>query len=70
MDIKVGKYRHYKGNLYEVIGVANHSETLEKIVVYRALYGERELWVRPASMWNEIVTVEGKNVLRFTYIGD
>lgn len=70
MDIKVGKYRHYKGNLYEVIGVANHSETLEKMVVYRALYGERELWVRPASMWNEIVTVEGKNVLRFTYIGD
>jgi hypothetical protein len=70
MDIKVGKYRHYKGNLYEVIGVANHSETLEKMVVYRALYGERELWVRPASMWNEIVMVEGKNVLRFTYIGD
>lgn len=70
MDIKVGKYRHYKGNLYEVIGVANHSETLEKMVVYRALYGERELWVRPASMWNEIVTVEGKSVLRFTYIGD
>lgn len=70
MDIKVGKYRHYKGNLYEVIGVANHSETLEKMVVYRALYGERELWVRPASMWNEIVTVEGKNVLRFTYIGE
>ena len=70
MDIKVGKYRHYKGNLYEVIGVANHSETLEKMVVYRALYGERELWVRPASMWNEIVTVEGESVLRFTYIGD
>ena len=70
MDIKVGKYRHYKGNLYKVIGVANHSETLEKMVVYRALYGEGELWVRPASMWNETVTVEGKNVLRFTYIGD
>ncbi|MBR3961552.1 MAG: DUF1653 domain-containing protein [Clostridia bacterium] len=70
MEIKVGKYRHYKGNLYEVIGVANHSETLEKMVVYRALYGERELWVRPASMWNEIVTVEGKSVLRFTYIGE
>ena len=70
MDIKVGKYRHYKGNLYEVIGVANHSETLEKMVVYRALYGERELWVRPASMWNEEVNLGDKSVLRFTFVGE
>ncbi len=70
MEIKLGKYRHYKGNLYEVVGVANHSETLESMVVYRALYGEKELWVRPASMWNEMVTVEGESVLRFTYIGE
>lgn len=65
-----GKYRHYKGNLYEVIGVANHSETLEKMVVYRALYGEKELWVRPASMWNEEVKLESGTVKRFTYIGE
>ena len=64
-----GIYRHYKGNLYELIDVANHSETLEKMVVYRALYGEKELWVRPASMWNETVNVEGKEVVRFEYIG-
>ncbi len=50
MDIRPGKYRHFKGNLYEVIGVANHSETLEPMVVYRALYGDGGLWVRPASM--------------------
>lgn len=55
MDIKPGIYRHFKGNLYEVIGIASHSETLEPMVVYRALYGERGLWVRPAAMWTEIV---------------
>ena len=55
MDIKPGKYRHFKGNYYEVIGVANHSETMEAMVVYRALYGEGGLWVRPAAMWHEIV---------------
>ena len=65
-----GKYRHYKGNLYEVVGVARHSETLEEMVVYRALYGEGELWVRPLSMWQESVTVNGKSVLRFSYIGE
>ena len=53
MEIKPGKYRHFKGNLYEVIGVASHSETLEPMVVYRALYGEGGLWVRPAAMWSE-----------------
>ena len=55
MDIKPGIYRHFKGNRYEVIGIANHSETMEPMVVYRALYGEGGLWVRPADMWNEIV---------------
>ena len=55
MDIKPGIYQHFKGNRYEVIGVANHSETMEPMVVYRALYGEHGLWVRPAAMWNEIV---------------
>ena len=68
--IVLGKYRHYKGNLYEVIGIANHSETLEKMVVYKALYGEGEIWVRPASMWNEEVAVNGETLKRFTYIGE
>ena len=67
--MKLGKYRHYKGNEYEVIGVANHSETLEKMVVYRALYGENEIWVRPLYMWEEEVEVNGKNVKRFEFIG-
>ena len=55
MDITPGIYRHFKGNRYEVIGIANHSETMEPMVVYRALYGEGGLWFRPAAMWNEIV---------------
>lgn len=55
MDIKTGFYRHFKGNLYEVLGTATHSETREPMVVYRALYGEYGLWVRPAAMWNETV---------------
>ena len=67
--MKLGKYRHYKGNEYEVIGVANHSETLEKMVVYRALYGENEIWVRPLYMWDEEVEVNGKTVKRFEFIG-
>ena len=70
MEIKPGKYRHFKGNEYEVIGVARHSETLEEMVVYRALYGEYGLWVRPASMWNETVLHEGKEVKRFEFTGD
>ena len=69
MNIKPGKYRHFKGNEYEVIGLAHHSETMEELVVYRALYGERGLWVRPASMWSETVERDGKFCLRFTYIG-
>ena len=55
MEIKPGIYQHFKGNRYEVIGLASHSETMEPMVVYRALYGEHGLWVRPAAMWNEIV---------------
>lgn len=70
MEPKKGRYRHYKGNEYELIGIANHSETLEKMVIYRALYGEGELWVRPLSMWGETVEVNGETKRRFTYIGD
>ena len=63
-----GKYRHFKGMEYEVIGIAHHSETMEDMVVYRALYGERELWVRPASMWDEDVVRDGVTYKRFTLI--
>ena len=66
--IRPGRYRHFKGNEYEVLYTAKHSETLEPMVVYRALYGERGVWVRPVSMWNEIVTREGKSFRRFTSI--
>ena len=68
MDIQPGIYRHFKGNRYEVIGVANHSETMEPMVVYRALYGEGGLWVRPAAMWNEIVDKENYHGPRFQRI--
>ncbi len=67
-EIKLGKYRHYKGNEYEVIGLAKHSETLEIMVVYKALYGEGQIWVRPAHMWNETVSVNGVETKRFVYI--
>ena len=59
MELKSGKYRHFKGKEYELIGLATHSETLEPMVVYRALYGESGLWVRPASMWTEHVERDG-----------
>ncbi len=68
-EIKPGKYRHFKGNEYEVLYMAKHSETMEDMVVYRALYGEGGVWVRPASMWNEIVERDGQKFRRFTYIG-
>ena len=68
-EIKPGRYRHFKGNEYEVIGLARHSETQEELVVYRALYGDFGLWVRPVSMWNETVERDGKTFRRFTYIG-
>jgi len=67
-NIELGRYRHFKGNEYEVIAVAKHSETLEEMVVYRALYGEGGVWVRPAFMWNETVEHEGKICQRFTRI--
>lgn len=69
-NIRPGKYRHFKGGEYEVIGVGKHSETLEEYVLYRALYGEGGLWVRPASMWNETVERDGKTFQRFEYIGE
>ena len=65
-----GRYRHFKGGEYELLFLARHSETEEPMVVYRALYGERGLWVRPASMWNEFVEHGGGRVRRFTYIGE
>lgn len=69
-DIKPGRYRHFKGGEYEVIGVGKHSETLEEYVLYRALYGEGGYWVRPASMWNETVERDVKTYKRFEYIGE
>lgn len=67
---KKGKYRHFKGNLYEVVELAHHSETQEPMVVYRALYGEQGLWVRPFEMFFENIEREGKTFARFTYIGN
>ena len=69
-SIKPGRYRHFKGKEYEVLGVARHSETEEELVVYRALYGDFGLWVRPVSMWNETVERDGKTFRRFTYLGE
>ena len=69
-SINPGRYRHFKGKEYEVLGVARHSETEEELVVYRALYGDFGLWVRPVSMWNEAVERDGKTFRRFTYIGE
>ena len=68
--VRPGRYRHFKGNEYQVLGVARHSETEEEMVVYRALYGEGGLWVRPAAMWLETVTRDGITQPRFTYIGE
>jgi hypothetical protein len=72
--LKLGKYQHYKGKMYKVIGVATHSETLEQLVVYQALYESREfgtnaLWVRPLKMFLEKVEIDGKKVPRFKYCG-
>ena len=69
-EIKQGKYRHCKGNEYRVLGMARHSETLEEMVVYQALYGQQGIWVRPAHMWNETVDRDGYHGPRFAYIGE
>lgn len=66
--IKIGKYKHYKGNFYQVEGIATHSETEEKMVVYRPLYGDQALWVRPLSMFTENVEVNGTSQPRFAFI--
>ncbi len=63
-----GRYRHFKGNEYQVLGLARHSETEEELVVYRALYGDGGLWVRPAEMWNETVERDGRTYRRFTLV--
>lgn len=70
MDIKPGKYRHFKCGLYQVIGTASNSETLEPMVVYRALYGEGGLWVRPAAMWTEWIDRENYHGPRFEYLDE
>ncbi len=69
-EIQIGRYRHFKGNEYEALYIAKHSETQEEMVVYKALYGDGGVWVRPACMWNETVERDGKTFPRFTYIGD
>ncbi len=70
MTPRPGRYRHYKGNYYEVLGIARHSETEEHLVVYRCLYGDFSLWVRPLAMFNETVIVGGCEVPRFAWVGD
>lgn len=69
-EIRPGRYRHFKGGEYRVLCTARHSETGELMVVYRALYGEKGLWVRPAAMWNETVERDGCAGARFTYLGE
>jgi len=75
IQIKIGKYKHYKGKLYQVLGLARHSETLEELIVYQALYESKEfgnhaIWVRPVKMFTENVVFEGKSVKRFTFISN
>lgn len=70
MTVKPGRYRHFKGNEYQVLYNARHSETMEELVVYKALYGEGGIWVRPAAMFCETVTRDGKTVPRFEYVGE
>lgn len=74
-EIKPGKYRHYKGKLYEVIGIGNHSETLEQLVIYKSLYDSEKfekgtLWARSAEMFLETIEKNGKQIPRFEYVGD
>ena len=72
MTLKPGKYKHYKGNLYQVLGTARHSETLEELVVYKALYQKEgeNLWVRPLKMFIEKVTINGQQIQRFKYVDE
>ncbi len=70
LRIPCGLYRHYKGNEYRVAGLCLHSETVEPMVIYQALYGTKEMWVRPASMWNEVIMVDGRHVRRFQKMED
>jgi hypothetical protein len=70
IETRKGQYRHYKGLRYEVIGTVRHSETLEPMTLYRALYGENGLWVRPAAMFNEEVLIDGLRQPRFTWLSD
>ncbi len=68
--LKTGKYTHFKGKEYELLYIAKHSETLEEFVVYKALYGDFGVWIRPVKMWEELVVHEGRELKRFTYVGD
>lgn len=70
IETRTGQYRHYKGGLYQVLGTVRHSETLEPMTLYRALYGERGLWVRPAAMFNDEIVVDGKRQARFAWISE
>jgi len=68
MELKKGKYKHFKGNVYELLFIAKHSETMEDMVIYRSINDESKIWERPISMWGETVEYQGKTVARFTYI--
>ena len=70
IETRIGQYRHYKGRCYQVIATVCHSETLEPMTLYRALYGEQGLWVRPAAMFEEEVVIDGVRQKRFTWISD
>jgi hypothetical protein len=69
-QVKLGRYRHYKGKDYQIIDLATHSETLEKLVVYRPLYGDQALWVRPVTMFLEQVLVDGQSLPRFRFVDE